>query len=211
MANPLKKAGKSLARWFGQFQQAYFSKHQRLLDADGLVRLDLRRPESIVREIPLSLIGVGVCQGEAIEIRSWRPDNPFQSLVAEKLQYRSVGLIDKDTVKRLHCLAHRLEQEILSSPQMQDSQKKPILELNACTLLNPDSQFLLKPSEGESCSDDVQQSPNKQIGQAQMPPQSKQLNPKLKTHFLVGKCLQYPCPLLYHNENRLNIESQETK
>lgn len=196
MPHPLRKFGKFLVQCLEKFWRVFFLKHRKLSTEDGLVAIDLRRPETIIREIPLSLIGVGVCRGEAIILRTWRPENPYQNLEAEKLQYRSLGLIDKRLVKSLYCLAHRLEYEIQSCQQMTDSQKPATIKLNTCLPLDRDNQSLLKPSSKEDDSDAIL---------------TKQETKKDKERQYLDLMQCHSCPLLYHKEKIMEGLQNDTE
>ncbi len=213
MTNPLKKAFASLALFPSRIWKFRFQKCHKHKDASELALLTYPWASHLneSRQDTTSFeIGVGVYRGALVTIEELGLSAESHRWVIGTLLYSDLRQIDNQMVQSLYCLAHRLAFEKQSSPSMQDLRKPEAITLDMCPLLSQRESSLLFSSEVVHGNDDIQQPPNKQIDQAQMPPQSKQLNPKLKTHFL-GKCLQYSCPLLYHNGNSLNIESQEVK
>ena len=189
MGYSIKKAYKSLAQWFGQFRQDFYPTHQKLSNADGLADICFQKEDfSPIRELPLLLTGLGVCQGEAIVIRSTGIGKPCQNLVIDKLQYRFLDCIHADTVKRLHCLAHRLEYQIQSCQQMQDSQKQATIKLDDCPFLHRHNVPFVEPFEGAICNDAIQPKQEQPLRESQLIPLCQEPN------------LKCSCPLLYHKD-----------
>lgn len=186
MPHPLKKTSKFLIQLFGQFQRVFSRNYQRRLNEDELVDLGLPSRESLlVLDLPLLLTGLGVYQGEAIVIRSSKSDKPYQNLVIDKLQYHALGHIELDTLKNLHCLAHRLEYEKRFYPQMTDLQRQAIIKLDECPLMNQCNALPLKPYEVEACNDAILSTQERKPDQNPPVPQCPMQNSEL------------PCPLLY--------------
>ncbi len=186
----IKKSYKSLTRWFGQFRQDFYPTHQKLSHEGALADIGFERAEFLpVTDLPLSLIGLGVCQGEAIVIRSTGIGKPYQNLVIGKLQYLSLGHIDGDTVKRLHCLAHLIEYEKQSCQPMQDLQKQSTIKLDDCPFLNRHNSPFVEPFVREVYNDAIQPMQERGQAESQLTPLCQEPNSK------------YPCPLLYHKDS----------
>jgi len=191
MSRSIRKFGEFLTLWFGQLKQGYFPKHQKLSSADGLVDVGLNYPlSSRIRELPLFVTGLGICQEEAIVIRSSQFREHFQNQVIEKLQYRDLCHIESDTLKHLHCLVLRIEHEKQSYQQTQDSQKQATIQLNDCPLWNRNNLSLSEPF-GEAVYNDATQSKQEQRPiENPLLPLCQKSNSEYRS-----------CPLLYHKDS----------